>query len=150
MKKYIYLEFAAKEDKNDQDYENPVGVGVHSVTMSAGRRSDVVYGKPPQTPQQRQEQIGRLMRIAVESPPEARIRAIEMLARSGELNVAPALITALGEDDPRVVLAARDGLRRISRKFRGFGLSDQPTKAEAALAAQKWRTWYRSVSPAEN
>ena len=39
---------------------------------------------------------------------------------------AHALITALSDEDLSVTLAARDGLRRISRRFGGFGLPDRP------------------------
>jgi len=97
-------------------------------------------------PAKRRKQIERLQKIALADAPAAQVRAIELLARSGELEVAPTLIAALGDGDLRVVLAARDGLRRLSRKFSGFGLSDDPTAAEVAVAADKWRTWYRSVS----
>ena len=96
---------------------------------------------------QRKQHIDRLQKIVTQSLPEAQVRAIEMLAASGELDVAPVLIAALRDDDLRVTLAARDGLRRLSRRFGGFGLSDRPERFEIDAAADKWKDWYVSVVP---
>ena len=91
-----------------------------------------------------------LRKIAAQGAPDAQVRAIEMLAALGDLQSAPTLIAALTDDDLAVTLAARDGLRRISRKFGGFGLSDRPKRYEILQAADKWRAWYRSVAPDAN
>ncbi len=96
----------------------------------------------------RGETIRRLRKIAVVGSPAAQVQAINLLARAGDLASVPTLISALSDSgDRQVVVTARDGLRRISRRFEGFGLSDDPSAAEVAAAAQRWRQWYRTISP---
>jgi len=70
-----------------------------------------------------------------------------LLGQSDELKVVPTLIYALTDPDPMVPRYARDGLRFISRKFEGFGLSDSPNAGEIANAQKKWREWYRTMDP---
>ncbi len=93
------------------------------------------------------EYVQRWTRIAKEGPPAARKLAVETLSRCGRMTVAPVLIDGLKDTDPAVVLAARDGLRRLSRKFAGFGLSNRPTPAEVAVAVEQWHNWYATVPP---
>ena len=59
----------------------------------------------------------------------------------------PILIYALSDPDRGVALAARDGLRFISRKFDGVGLPDKFTPAEQTSAIDAWQRWYRTVRP---
>ncbi len=89
----------------------------------------------------------KLQQLVGASSPEARLAAVRALARSGSLDSVPVLIYALTDPDPVIMREARDGLRRISRKFRGFGLSDNPTKAEVEQAVRAWRQWYVAVRP---
>jgi hypothetical protein len=35
----------------------------------------------------------------------------------------------------------------VSRKFDGFDLPDRPTPRQAAVAAEKWKAWYRTIRP---
>ncbi len=72
---------------------------------------------------------------------------VEALARTRSLDNVPTLIYALSDPDPRVAVAARDGLRFTSRKFDGFGLSDNPDAGEAAAVTEKWKQWYLSLRP---
>lgn len=89
----------------------------------------------------------KLQELVGASSPEARLAAVRALARSGSLDSVPVLIYALTDPDPVIMREARDGLRRISRKFTGFGLGDEPTQAEIQRAVQAWRQWYISVRP---
>jgi hypothetical protein len=67
------------------------------------------------------------------------------------------LIYALSDPDPATVLEARDGLRRISRKFDGFGPPEYPLdEGKAAVedweikrrtAIEEWKKWYLEVKP---
>jgi hypothetical protein len=95
----------------------------------------------------RAQQIERLARLASTGTVDVRKVAVETLAASGRLEVAPALIAALADRDERVVLAARDGLRRVSRKFNAIGPAEGATAAEKAIAAEAWRKWYETVAP---
>lgn len=99
------------------------------------------------TPQKHAEYVRRWTGIAKEGPPAARKFAVETLARCGRVSVAPVLIDALGDGDLGVVLAARDGLRRLSRKFAGYGLSNRPLAEEIDVAQEQWRRWYESIPP---
>ncbi|MBN2024604.1 MAG: hypothetical protein JW809_17630 [Pirellulales bacterium] len=78
---------------------------------------------------------------------EKRAAAVKMLARGGDVDNVPLLILALEDPDLDVVLTARDGLCRLTRKFEGFGPSDNPTDLERARAVAKWRAWYLSIRP---
>jgi hypothetical protein len=97
--------------------------------------------------QERARQIERLTRLTTSGSLEVRCIAVQTLAASGRIEVAPALIAALEDREQRVSLAARDGLRRLSRKFNAFGPADDATAADKAIAAQQWRTWYDSIAP---
>lgn len=89
----------------------------------------------------------KLLKLLSNPSPDARLAAITALGLDGNLDNAPQLILALEDKDLAVVREARDCLRRLSRKFRGFGLSDDPTVAERRRAADKWRAWYLSIRP---
>ncbi len=99
-------------------------------------------------PTTRAAQLDRLERLVRGSRSwQARRVAAKLLSRSDELRVVPALIFALSDPDEPVKLYARDGLRFLSRRFEGFGMSDQPSRVEVERAQQEWRDWYRSVNP---
>ncbi len=93
------------------------------------------------------EFTARLRRIVQTGSYKARIVAATTLGKQGDLDNAPILIFALTDGDPRVVRVARDGLRRISRRFDGVGLPDNPNKKQVELAVKQWKDWYRSVRP---
>lgn len=78
---------------------------------------------------------------------KARIVAARTLGRQGELDNVPILIYALTDPDPRVMRAARDGLRLTSRKFDGFGLPDSPTEGKLGEVVNRWKAWYKSIRP---
>ena len=98
-------------------------------------------------PRERARQIERLARLASSGTAEVRKVAVETLAASGQFDVVPPLIAALEDRDNSVAIAARDGLRRVSRKFNAFGPPDNPTPTEKSIAANEWRKWYAAVAP---
>jgi hypothetical protein len=99
-------------------------------------------------PQELRAQLDRLERLVRGSRSwQARRVAARLLGTSEQMRVVPALIHALSDPDPVVKRYARDGLRFISRKFDGFGLSDSPTAEEVEEVQQKWRQWYLTVNP---
>ena len=63
------------------------------------------------------------------------------------MSEVPALIYALSDPDLRVVLAARDGLRLVSRRFAGVGMPDTPSEVQKKQAQTAWKRWYKSVRP---
>lgn len=97
--------------------------------------------------QQRTAEIRQMQRLARAESFKARLLAVKTLARLRDLDQVPTLIYALSDPDGRVVKAARDGLRFSSRKFKGFGLPDEPTAEERRQAISDWKTWYRSIRP---
>ncbi|MFH1267142.1 MAG: HEAT repeat domain-containing protein [Planctomycetota bacterium] len=88
-----------------------------------------------------------LQELAGDASAEARLAAVRALGKQRNLDHVPTLIYALTDPDPVVVREARNGLRRISRKFRGFGLPDEPTELERHAAKRNWQAWYRAIRP---
>ena len=96
----------------------------------------------------RAAQMDRLERLVRGSKSwQARRVAARLLGKSDELRVVPSLIYALSDPDHSVRRYARDGLRFISRRFDGFGMSNDPTTAEVDQVQRKWRDWYRTMNP---
>jgi hypothetical protein len=89
----------------------------------------------------------RLQQVAKSGPAGARLLAVEALGKLRSMDQAPTLIFALSDPDRRVVRAARDGLRSISRNVEGFGPSDNFDDGERSQAVDRWKQWYRSVRP---
>lgn len=91
----------------------------------------------------------KLRDIAKSDSPAARAAAIKALAiaSGGKLDDVPTLIYALEDGDWGVRIAARDGLRFISRKFDGFGMDPQGPPEEWAAGIGKWKVWFRSLRP---
>lgn len=96
----------------------------------------------------RARQTEQLRRLIAGRAPAARLIAVKALSQTRDLDNVPALLQALGDPDPAVVRAARDGLRLVSRRFDGFGLRDDPTPEQLRDAREAWRNWYQSVRPA--
>jgi len=92
----------------------------------------------------------RLKEMAGGADPEARIAAVEALARISNLDNVPTLIYALTDPDGRVVVKAVDGLRRISRKFSGFGVDEGLSEAARGALVERWKEWYLSIRPDAN
>lgn len=75
-----------------------------------------------------------------------RLSTVRALARQG-LDSAPVLIYALSDPDNRIMVEARNSLRRISRKLQGFGLPPNASEEQKKIAQRKWSQWLRSVRP---
>ena len=99
-------------------------------------------------PEKRKVTLDRLTRLVRGSQSwQARRVAARVLGQSGEMDVAPALIYALTDNDRVVQRYARDGLRFISRRFEGFGMPDEPSEYQVREAVTTWRKWYLSMYP---
>ncbi|MEM8947095.1 MAG: prenyltransferase/squalene oxidase repeat-containing protein [Planctomycetota bacterium] len=93
------------------------------------------------------DEARRLQQLVKSGDPAGRILAVRALSKMRSLDFAPTLIYALTDPDKRVVREARDGLRFVSRKFKGFGLDDNFNDSQRFNAIDRWKTWYRTVRP---
>ncbi|MCH8839155.1 MAG: HEAT repeat domain-containing protein [Planctomycetes bacterium] len=93
------------------------------------------------------EEAVRLQQIVKSGQPEARLLAVRTLGRMRDLDYVPTLLYAMTDPDQRVVRAARDGLRFVSRRFNGFALPDNFNDTQRYDALDKWKQWYRRVRP---
>ena len=89
----------------------------------------------------------RLQQLVRGGEPEVRLLAVRALGRTGNLDYVPTLLYALTDPDRRIVLEARDGLRFISRNFKGYGPPDDFTDTQRFEAVAAWKNWYRSLRP---
>ncbi len=93
------------------------------------------------------QHAAKLRELARDDSPEARRAAVAALISSGNLDHVPTLIYALSDPAPGVVAEARNGLRRISRRFNGFGMPNKPSEAERGKAIDDWKKWYLAIRP---
>lgn len=89
----------------------------------------------------------RLQQLVRGGEPTVRLLAVRALGRTGNLDYVPTLIYALTDPDRDVVLEARNALEFVSRRFDGFGPTDDFTDDQQFDAAEAWKDWYRSVRP---
>ncbi len=89
----------------------------------------------------------QLRQLAQSDSPEAKVAAVKALAATGKMDVVPLLIRLLEDPHPQVMLAARDALRRLSRRMEGFGLPDRPSPEQRRRAIQRWKRWFQTVRP---
>lgn len=89
----------------------------------------------------------RFRKLLTDPDPGVRRVAAWALGRTGDLDVAPALIAALRDADEGVVMSARTGLQVLSRKLDGYGPQSQATAEQKLEAAQKWKAWFEAVRP---
>ena len=94
-----------------------------------------------------EKSIRRLKQLVRSGEPVARIVAVKALAQTGDFDHVPTLLYALADNDPRLAIEARDGLRFISRRFEGFGLKNKFSRDEQLEALDRWVKWYEGVRP---
>jgi hypothetical protein len=73
--------------------------------------------------------------------------AVATLAAARDLDNVPTLIYALTDPDQGVANTARDGLRFVSRKLRGYGMPTNASQQQKQAAARQWKQWYLSIRP---
>lgn len=93
------------------------------------------------------EQAGKLRALAGGTSADQRLAAVQALASAGSLDDVPTLIYVLTDPEPEIVLAARSGLRRISRKVFGFRMPDDFDESERLSAIRHWKEWYLALRP---
>lgn len=92
-------------------------------------------------------QAAKLRELAGGTSADQRLAAVQALARAGTLDDVPTLIYAMSDPEREIVLAARDGLRRISRKTRGFQMPDDFDEGNRRSAIDQWKRWYLAIRP---
>lgn len=105
-------------------------------------------------PKKRTGEVARLRRLIINGGFQARLTAAKTLGTVRDLENGPYLIFALSDPDRRIVRAARDSLRFVSRKPDGFKFvipdGDPRERIEKPLvlkAQQDWTKWLLSVKP---
>lgn len=98
-------------------------------------------------PVKRADEVKRMKRLIKVKSYKLRRAAARVLGQSSDLDNVPILIYALSDPDKTVQREARNALRFVSRKFDGFGLSDNPTPKELDDAIEAWKQWYLSANP---
>ncbi len=94
-----------------------------------------------------EDSLRQLRQLLRGGEPDARVVAASLLGAVGQLDSTPDLLFALTDPDPRVVREARDALRRISRRPRGFGLPDDFNDNQRYAALERWKRWYLGIRP---
>ncbi|HAY80124.1 MAG TPA: hypothetical protein DCY79_10005 [Planctomycetaceae bacterium] len=118
-----------------------------------GLESSASFDNLPKVPKlsdkggEREQQIAQLKKMISGENFEARRFAVRALGRARNLDNIPPLIYALTDPDQRIVREARDGLRFISRKFRGFRIPDEPTPVQVNKGISDWKNWYTTIRP---
>ncbi|MBW3600181.1 MAG: hypothetical protein KY475_23275, partial [Planctomycetes bacterium] len=93
----------------------------------------------------RQERIQKLKDMVSQGSYQQRLVAVKALSRSGDFDQVPLLLYAMTDPDQRIVAAADEGLRFISRKFDGLGTLGDPEEVEKTRG--QWTDWYLSIRP---
>jgi hypothetical protein len=89
----------------------------------------------------------RFKKMLNDRDPGVRRVAAWSLAHTNDMDVVPALIVALRDNDEEVIGAARLGLQVLSRKIEGLGPPSPSTPEERVAAAERWRNWFNAVRP---
>jgi 5-hydroxyisourate hydrolase-like protein (transthyretin family) len=101
-------------------------------------------------PAKRANELVRLRRMVMNGAYQARLTAVKTISLDRNIDNIPVLIYALSDPDYRVVRAAEIGLRYISRRVRGFGLTvgeEALSESQLRVARGNWEDWYRSFRP---
>lgn len=98
----------------------------------------------PETLSKHTEQFKKL---AANERPESRVAAVRALGRVRNLDDVPVLLFALTDPDTRVVSAAVDALRYVSRQPAGTPGTVITDEASRDAALVYWKQWYRRLRP---
>ncbi len=94
----------------------------------------------------------RLRNMTEAASPEARLAAVGILEKSGDIRNAPLLIDALDDPDPIVADAAQQALLTISRNPKGKRLpapTDPSYETVRKEQIEYWKNWYKGIVPDE-
>ena len=121
------------EERDDEEY-----------TKVIGTLSDL---PPDEVKALVSQEADKLRQLAGGTSANHRLAAVQALSSAGTLSDVPTLIYALTDPEPEVVLAARGGLRRISRKVHGFKMPDDFDEKDRLLAINRWKKWFLAIRP---
>lgn len=93
------------------------------------------------------KQVAQL-RVLVNHP-DYNVRKLAVMSMATHQNIenVPYLIYALTDPDLDIVVRANNALKKISRKIKGFDLSEKPSKGEIDGVRQSWIQWYIGMCP---
>ncbi len=90
----------------------------------------------------------KIRRLVSSKSAEARLAAVQMLAREGRnLDNVETLIYALTDPDYRVVRAANEALLRIRRVPTAAMLPDTLNEEDHRRLVETWKAWYQTIRP---
>ncbi len=95
----------------------------------------------------RGEILQKLRSLVNHENPLARVRAVKFLASSRRMDNVPALIFALSDPDPEVVVAAHEGMKFLSRKTDVEDLPWDIQFSHKVEAIKTWTAWYLRLVP---
>jgi len=124
---------AVLEDPEDTDFEAAADL----LADLPRKQADQLLGKHAK----------KLKNMIGDRSVRSRLAAVSALANSRDLENVPVLIYALSDPDLEVVVAARDALRRLTRKPTGFGLGKKPSEEEVEAVIKEWKAWYLAIRP---
>ena len=103
----------------------------------------------PEDSEKRLQLLAWLRRSVINGSFKVRLAATRTLGSRRDVESVPVLIYALSDPDHRVVRAARDALRFVSRQPDGFGLevNERPEQATLKRAQVDWANWLLTVQP---
>ncbi len=130
------------------DYENllkDVGKGNEEEFTKA--YEEIVKLPPDEAKALISGQAARLRELAGGTSADKRLVAVKALSRAGTLDDVTTLIYVLTDPEAEIVLAARDGLRRVSRKIHGFKMPDDFDEGDRRSAIDNWKAWYLAIRP---
>jgi hypothetical protein len=89
----------------------------------------------------------RFRKMLTDRDPGVRRVAAWALGHTSDMDVVPALIDVLMDQDDDVVNSAKLGLQILSRKIEGLGPQTPSTPEERRAAVEKWREWFNAIRP---
>ena len=95
----------------------------------------------------RGEQMAFLRGLVTDKNYFRRLIAIKLLARQQDIEVAPALIYALGDPDVTICAEAQNGLRLVSRKLDSITVPPNANLSDYQAVKQQWTAWYLKIRP---
>ena len=95
----------------------------------------------------RNQQLATLRGLVTHQNYRARIIAVKFLSKQRSLDNVPAFIYALTDPDPRVVVAANEALRFVSRKTDAKRVDENVSTSDVNQLKRKWKAWFVKVKP---
>ncbi len=131
--------------QNVEDFMQAIESGKElDLAQFSGSLSNLIV---PTDPAQRAQYLQRLRVLVNDEDFDKRYVAVRYLGSVRELDNVPALIYAMTDPAPDIVVAAHNGLRFISRKIDSIQLPAGANRENCKGIKEQWEKWYLSVRP---